>query len=66
MRKSENVGHREQQLVLESLEREHANLDKMVAKNVKAPGCDETSLTSLKLRKLELKDNISNLRNQLA
>jgi len=66
MRNSENVGHREQQLVLESLEREHADLDKMVAKNVKSPGCDESSLTRLKLRKLELKDNISNLRNRLA
>ena len=50
---------------LESLEREHNALNKEVAA-IKTPGCDKAALASLKRRKLELKDCISNLRTRLA
>jgi len=51
-------------LLLE-LETEHAELDKQVAGYSKAAGFDQILLRRMKRRKLQLKDSIAKVRNDL-
>jgi hypothetical protein len=56
----------EQQRALDLLEREHTALDKEIASNVTSIGFDQSALKYKKKRKLEIKDTISSLSNELS
>jgi hypothetical protein len=50
---------------LAELRQEHGDLDAAIAVMIGAPSCDQLQLTRLKKRKLQLKDEICKINDQL-
>jgi len=50
---------------LAELRQEHGNLDAAISAIAESPHCDQLQLTRLKKRKLQLKDQITQIENSL-